>query len=495
MKQGSTEQGGKSGYKLATLSNVASSPETVRFAPKSKGSANYWQAEGRLFKFTRGKRTNGATVKEDADYSCRISFGNRREQFQLHTANKAEAATKAASIYRDVAGKGWEDALRIHKPKAIPKVEMLSPATVGSLISASMRLSSARRESLETYAKALRRIAVGVLGISGGKKFDAFKGGRAAWLEKIDAKPISELTPAAVLAWRNKYMKAARTPEERGRAAVTVNSLVRNAKALLSKKVRAFIEQEMQLPSPLFFEGVSAEPEPSLRYRSKIDAGSILQAAQSELAAQDTEAFKLLLLTLVCGLRRSEADTLMWNQFDFGKRLLVIEDTEHKRLKSKDSAGEIDLDPELCALFQGFMAKAKSQFVLEPSKRIRVATMQERETRGYRCEPTHRSLLAWLRQQGVNGIRPMHTLRKEIGAVIASRDGIWKASRYLRHSDIRITSKLYADKKIPVTAGLGGLLAPAVDNVVAAEFGARSAAGADTLVGGKKKGSTQSAPI
>lgn len=168
--------GQKTGYKLATLSNVASSSESVRFAPKSKGSANYWQAGGRLFKFTRGKRTNGATVKEDADYSCRISFGNRREQFQLHTANKAEAATKAASIYRDVVGKGWEDALRIHKPKATPKPEILPSATIGSLIAANVRLSSARSESLEAYAKALRRIAGGVLEISGGKKFDGFQG-------------------------------------------------------------------------------------------------------------------------------------------------------------------------------------------------------------------------------------------------------------------------------------------------------------------------------
>ncbi len=461
MKQESTKQGRKSEHILSTLASVLTSEGSGQFAAKSKTSANYWLSGKRLFKLTR-KNAKGV-MTADADYSCRLSFSGRRERFQLHTANRAEAASKAASIYRDIVGKGWEDALRIHKPKALPKVETLPPATVGSLIEASMRLSSARTESMGAYAKALRRIAVGVLEIKGGKKFDAFKGGRAAWLEKIDAKPLAELTPSAVLAWRNRFMKAARTPEARGRAAVTVNSLLRNAKALLSKKVRPFIEQEMQLPSPLFFEGVSAEPEPSLRYRSKIDAEAILRAAQSELAVQDTEAFKLLLLTLVCGLRRSEADTLMWSQFDFGKRVLVIEDTEHKRLKSKDSAGDIDLESEFCALFQGYMAEAQSPFVLEPSKRIRVATMQERETRGYRCEPTHQSLLAWLRLQGVNSIRPIHTLRKEIGAVIASRDGIWKASRYLRHSDIRITSKLYADKKIPVTAGLAAFFAPTAE--------------------------------
>jgi len=473
MKQESTMQGRKSEHILSTLASVLTFEASGNFAAKSKTSANYWMSGKRLFKLHR-RNAKGVLVT-DADYSCQFSFGTgRRKRFQLHTANKAEAASKAAAIYRDMRGNGWEEALRVHKPKALPKVETLPPATVGSLIAASMRLSSARAESMVAYAKALRRIAVGVFEIKGGKKFDAFKGGRKAWMEKIDAKPLADLTPAAVLAWRNKYMKAARTPEARGRAAVTANSLLRNAKSLLSKKVRPFIEQEMQLPAPLFFEGVSAEPEPSLRYRSKMDAEAILRAAQSELAAQDTEAFKLLLLTLVCGLRRSEADTLLWSQFDFGKRVLVIEDTEHMRLKSKDSAGDIDLEPELCALFQGYMAKSKSPFVLEPSKRIRVATMQERESRGYRCEPTHQSLLTWLRLQGVNGIRPIHTLRKEIGAVIASRDGIWKASRYLRHSDIRITSKLYADKKIPVTAGLAAFFAPVADNVVAADFGAGS---------------------
>jgi hypothetical protein len=287
-----------------------------QFASRSKTSAKYWLEGRRLFKFAR-KNDKGIPAS-DADYSFQVHFAGRRAQFQLHTAIKAEAASKAATIYRDIVGKGWEEALCIHKPKAEIMAETIPHATVGGLIAACMRLSNARRESLEAYAKALRRIAAGAFEITDGKKFDAFKGGRAEWLEKIDGKPLADLTPSAVLAWRNKFMKAARTPEERGRAAVTVNSLVRNAKALLSKKVRPFIEQEMQLPSPLFFEGVSAEPEPSLRYRSKMDAEAILRAAQSELATQDTEAFKLLLLTLVCGLRRSEADTLMWSQFDFG---------------------------------------------------------------------------------------------------------------------------------------------------------------------------------
>jgi hypothetical protein len=50
-------------------------------------------------------------------------------------------------------------------------------------------------------------------------------------------------------------------------------------------------------------------------------------------------------------------------------------------------------------------------------------------------------------------------MRKEIGSIIASENGIFEASRYLRHSDIRITSAIYADKKKTVTPNaFAGLL-------------------------------------
>ena len=237
---------------MATNSDDAfSSGKTDQVASKSKTSAVYWLADdSRLFKFTRGKKTESTLVREDADYSCRIAFGKRREQFNLHTANKAAAASKASAIYRDVVGKGWEEAIRIHKPKSVPKVVSLPAATVGSLIKASMRLSSARAESLDAYAKALRRITSAVMGMDSGGKYD-FKNGSRVWREKVDSIPLENLTPARVLAWKNEILKKAKKPEDRNHAVVTVNSLLRNSKALLSKKIIPFISQEIPLPSQL----------------------------------------------------------------------------------------------------------------------------------------------------------------------------------------------------------------------------------------------------
>ena len=42
--------------------------------------------------------------------------------------------------------------------------------------------------------------------------------------------------------------------------------------------------------------------------------------------------------------------------------------------------------------------------------------------------------------------------------MIANSLGIFAASRALRHSDIRITSQYYADKKVRITTGLDSIL-------------------------------------
>jgi integrase len=229
---------------------------------------------------------------------------------------------------------------------------------------------------------------------------------------------------------------------------VTVNSLIRNAKALLGKKVLPFIENRLLIPRPLPFDGVPLEKGPSLRYVSKVDAYAILARARRDLAATDKEAYKVLILALVCGLRRSEIDHLLWRAFDFTRSLLRIENTEYQQLKSEDSSGELDLDADTATLFKNLRNEAPtSLFVIESPNRPRRETM----SRCYRCNRVFLRLNKWLRSQGVESSKPLHTLRKEIGSIIASEHGIFEASRYLRHSGIQITSAFYVDKKKTVT--------------------------------------------
>ena len=429
------------------------------------GKSKSYAKTSKLYWTNKVKRPPSSTGGESPHFGIQLSFQGRRMRFPLDSGNRDTAASKAAQIWTMLAARGWKETLAKFKPEAAKSAHI---ATVGELIEAATRLSSARTESLDVYAKALRRITAAVVGLEDGRKYD-FKRGSHEWREKVDATGLDKLTPAKVLAWKNGFLKVAKTPEERKCAIVTVNSLIRNSKALVSKKVLPFVVGELNLPSPLWFQGIISEEEPSLRYKSKLDAAALIEAASRELAESQPEAFKLLLLTLVCGLRRSEADALLWSQFDMVKGTISIEDNEFKRLKSKDSHGEIGLDAKVLAMFKGYHARANCPFVLETPKLARTA-FSAHKSRGYRCEATQRILLDWLRANGVQGLRPIHTLRKEIGSIIASRDGIFKASRYLRHSDIRITSRLYADTKQPVSAGLDDLFTAPASNVIAAEF-------------------------
>jgi integrase len=63
-----------------------------------------------------------------------------------------------------------------------------------------------------------------------------------------------------------------------------------------------------------------------------------------------------------------------------------------------------------------------------------------------------------LRKQGVADTKKLHTLRKELGAVLASEQGIFAAQSVLRHAQISTTAAYYTDKKKRITAGLGTLL-------------------------------------
>jgi integrase len=159
---------------------------------------------------------------------------------------------------------------------------------------------------------------------------------------------------------------------------------------------------------------------------------------------------------------------------DLEAGVIRIEATEHFRPKSEDSAGDVDLDPELIALLRGWKKAASGAFVIEGRD-----STEFKSRVSYRCESLYASLYEWLRKHGVSAQKALHELRKEAGALVAKTAGIYAASRLLRHSDIRVTADYYADKKQRISTGLGALLPkkkviafPAVKSPKAARKGA-----------------------
>lgn len=406
-------------------------------ASHSKADVRYWQAK--VFQINRG----GVL---DHNFSVKIQFQGRRETLTLGTPNKAAAATHARDIYLTLRAEGWEPVLRKWKPSHVDRTPQDSP-TVGQLFEAYRSLSNVRDSTFTAYVNAFRLITSRIAGIE-------FKPGEdKAWRAKVDRVKLDTLTPSAVQAWKSNAIKAAGTdPSKLRKAKKTVNSTVLNARSLFAAKYLRFLRERLALPDPLPFDEVTLEKRQSSRYQSKIDAPALIAAAQEELADRPQEQ-KILFLALMCGLRKAEIDGLEWDAFNFERGTLRLENTEHLQLKSEESAAEIDLDPELITRFMAWKAEGQGRFVIE-------SPTTKRTPRSYRAAGHFNRLNRWLRSHGIDSQKPLHELRKECGALVNARAGIYAASRFLRHKDIAVTSQHYLDKKERITSGLGGLLEP-----------------------------------
>ena len=432
---------------------------------KGKNSAAYWQ--DRIFKHdTRGVLS--------PHYSMKVAFKGHRMNFTTGTGNKEAAAKIAAGIYSDLLALGVEGTLAKHRPQ---KAKSDKVATVGEWITAAGGVSEVNPATLNQYAFSLRLIAGGIAALKKNKKRFGPKGGDSTkYRSMIDALSLETLTISALQKWRLSYVAKAKTPAERQSRMTSCNSTIRQARSLFSAAIVFHLKDELLLPSPRPFE-IPPElatakgnpllfPKQNARYLSKIDPKELLRKANEELATKEPAAFLAMLLALGASLRRGEIDGLKWNQIDFKKGIIRVEVTESASLKTQDSQGEVDIDEQLAALLQGFKAKAKAKdadFVIEG--------VIEGEMRGprswgqhYRANAAFDKLNAWLRAHGVEARKPIHELRKELGALITQEHGIYAASRALRHSNVATTAAHYADKKDRSTVAVGSWLTP--ENVI-----------------------------
>ncbi len=406
-----------------------------------KTDVRYWRE-----KVSKRKR-NGVS---DPNYTGRIQYRKREEKLPLQTPNRDVAASRARDIYETLVREGWEPVLEKWKPSHRSETKSDSP-TVGDLLKAYREVSPVRDSSFTAYANAFRLIASRIAGIDSVHKNDAYAGGSAEWRAEVDAVKLSTITPERVQEWKMAALNAASENPAKARAAkTTVNATIRNARAVFAADHLPFLAKKISIPSPLPFEGVKLEKKQSARYRSKIDPQKLLSAAATDLTERPEE-LKIVLLALMCGLRKAEIDGLQWDAFNFERSVLVIENTEATNLKSEESEAELDLEPEFVARFKAWRDESKGLFVVE--SRTRTRTPQS-----FRAAGHFNRLNGWLRAQGITAQKPLHELRKECGAQVCLQSGIYAASRFLRHRDIKTTSDHYLDKKERITPGLGSSL-------------------------------------
>lgn len=386
-------------------------------------------------------------VRRVGEWAAKIQHLGRRETFSLGSANKAVAASRAKEIYLSLRSAGWDATLAKFKPKAAPA----AVSTVGEFLEEVKAKASARPKTIESYCRAFRTIVADICDIDGGKsKYDYRNGGRAAWLAKINSVKLANITPDEVQKWRLRFVRrAGNDPLKQRIARISVNSLMRQAKSLFAPAVLKFVS--LELPTALPFAGVSFEPRQSMKYRSGFNIEKLIDDAQKELPI---EQLKVLLLALAVGLRRNEIDKLEWPAFRWDEGIIRIEATRYFHPKSEDAMGDVAVDAELLEMFRGFRGRATGNFVIESE----IAPRPGATYSHYRCQRVFEALSKWLRDHGVTGNKPLHTLRKEFGSQVCAKHGIYAASTALRHADIVITSQHYLDKKRRVTVGIGGLL-------------------------------------
>lgn len=416
-----------------------------------KNDLRYWKETILKPSYSRG----GGEASESANWAMQIKHQGRRTMLSLGTPNKEAAAAKARDIYRSLQANGWEATLAKYRPKSVPALRL--NVTVGEFIAEVKAKADGNAKTIEGYCRSLRKIVADIHGLADTmEKFDFHTGGYQRWLEKVHAVKLAAITPEKIQAWKRSFLSKAGTDTlSQRQSKVSVNSFLRQARSLFSPKLIRHLN--VRLPTPLPFAGVEFEPRQSLKYHSGFDVLALIDAARDSLSEKQPELFKIFLLGVMVGLRRKEIDLLEWSSFRWESDVIRIGPTRYFQPKSEDSIGDVQVDPELTEIFRGYRARATGPFVLESARAPKPGVTYEH----YRCQDNFERLTKWLREQGVDANKPLHTLRKEYGSQICATHGIHAASRALRHADIGITNQFYTDSRARVTSGMGHLLAEA----------------------------------
>ena len=436
-----------------------------RFIPKTHVA--FWRARVE-------RRTYEYEVKtlEVPEYSVRMKFGGIRKRLALGTALKEEAALKARDIYLSLVAKGWSATLAELAPKsAVGAVRSEVGPTVGEFIAEVERTSNLKTKTFRRYAQYFRMLAAQIQGVkTDASRYNYYGGGLTSWRERVDAIPLSAITPAAVADWKIAYLRRAGSdPRRKLEVNRSFNSALRHCKSLFSSqiinkpnftvKVPRFKVPDGQLGEreAYWFDTVDFERVGSMKFQTPpgVTYEKLVTNARNELRSGHPEAYKLFLLCLCAGLRRAEADVCLWSQLNSEDNSIRIEANEFIEPKH-GSGGTVYVDPSLMKELLSFKNEDSESFVVNSTRGWKPVMYQR-----YRCEPHWRTLLDWLEDNGLSARKKVHELRKLFGDAIVKQNGIFAGSAQLRHSTIQMTASHYTDPRQRAALPVGNLFSEA----------------------------------
>lgn len=389
----------------------------------AKDQVDYWR--------TRMVKRRSASGKEVSGYCVQILSHGTRRWYNTGSSNKHEAAQRVRDFWvTQLRDHGWPD-----KEKE-PEDSKQNPEelSVGSYLEKAKESGVIDAKTLRDYSRKLRTLAAQAI-----LKLPSSTKGRthADWYAKVDAVPLRDLTTEEIRNWRRNRIGAAGSDATAVRSAhIACNSIQRSCAALFRPEVATAME--VQFPDDLAWANGKKErleQTRSPRYVSRIDSSEIFDRAKQQLKNSDPNAYKVIILALGSGLRRSEIDRLRWEDIDSEGCRIHVRSSAHGVTKSISSEGVVHVAP---ALITELGERGKG-WVVCPHK--------SKPAKPYRADIAMRAATAWLRSQGVVSNCPLHTLRKEFGSVICSRGDIYAASVQLRHSSIQVTRDHYLSPK------------------------------------------------
>lgn len=111
---------------------------------------------------------------------------------------------KARDIYLSLVAKGWSATLAELAPsRSVEAVRSeVGPRTVGNFIAEVERTSNLKTKTFRRYAQYFRMLAAHIQGVkTDASRYNYYGGGLTSWRERVDAIPLSAITPAAVADW------------------------------------------------------------------------------------------------------------------------------------------------------------------------------------------------------------------------------------------------------------------------------------------------------
>ncbi len=358
---------------------------------------------------------NGSGLSEArGKWYLRKSINGKQREISLETSSKSIAKTKAARFIATALENGYEAAVQELRGKAILK-KGDDPTFE--------QMEILYREFCKQSASPPREITI------------SHNLGCLRRLMK-HAKTVCSIQPPTMVA----EMGGATPSEKRSFA-----SQVGCASNIFKKSaIRYYHSRGIKIMNP--FSDMEIK-RPKLEAYTPLTNGQrtrIWKAIDEELPAVDA---MIVLLALATGLRRSEIEAARVKWFSPQDTLAVLSVQEEEGFVPK--SGEKRTIPLAIGRYKKLMQlreKAIEQLSSKEETRESLRSSEflvpviQRKGSGGRLWGRFASVTLWLRSQGVNDQKPIHALRKEFGSLVATKHGIFPASRLpgaFRHQSYR----------------------------------------------------------